>query len=199
MKSKEEYVKSLVIKCLAGEQEAFRNIFDCYFQELYRTAFVLMKSPIDADDVVQEAFIRVFNSLDKYDLNRPFRPWIQRILLNACKDFWKRKRWNLVPIEQLYDLIDNGAVCPEYECLKDEELKKLAAAMQKLSPKHRMVVVLHFLNGMRINEVAEVVDAPSGTVKSRLHHALKALRRHLTAMDSSYLEFWLGREEELTV
>lgn len=187
----------MVIKCLTGDQEAYRVLFDYYFDELYRTAYVLMKSPADADDAVQETFIRIFQSLQTYDLDRPFRPWLHRILLNVCKDFWKRRKWFFIPIEQAYDVRDQNAPQPEDTMLKDEELARLAQAIRELSPKHQAVVVLYFLNDMRISDVADVVGAPEGTVKSRLHHAVRALRKRLERSDRAVYQLLSKRGEEI--
>lgn len=189
--------KTLIIQCLSGDQEAYRALFDRYFDELHRTAYVLMKSPADADDVVQEAFIRTFQALDRYDLNRPFRPWIHRILLNVCKDHWKRRKWFFIPLEQAYNVSDTEAPNPEASLLKDEELQRLARAVRELSPKHQAVVVLYFLNGMKIADVAEAVGVPEGTVKSRLHHAVKALRRRFERSEGRLFDFWSERAEEI--
>lgn len=196
MKLSEAQEKELVIRCLSGDQEAYRALFDYYFDELYRTAYVLVKSPADADDAVQETFIRIFQSLHTYDPNRPFRPWLHRILLNVCKDLWRRRKWFFLPIEQAYDLRDN-LQGPEDTMIQDEELARLAQAIRELSPKHQAVVVLYFLNDMRISDVAEVVGVPEGTVKSRLHHAIRALRKRLERADTAVYQLLARRGEEI--
>lgn len=197
MRTEEIQEKELVIRCLQGEQEAYRALFDLYFDELYRTAFVLMKSPADADDAVQEAFIRTFQALNTYDLDRPFRPWLHRILLNVCKDVWKRRRWLFIPLENAYDVRDQNAPDPEDCLLQDEELQRLAQAIRELSSKHQAVVVLYFLNEMRISDVAIAVGVPEGTVKSRLHHAVRALRKRLERSDSVLYHVIAKRGEEI--
>lgn len=155
-----------------------------------------MKSPHDADDVVQEAFIRAFQALGRYDLGRPFRPWIHRILINVCKDQWKRRRWRLTPLDQVHEICDSDSLGPESEFLRTEEHATLAKAIGCLSAKHRIVVILHFLNNMRISEVAEAVGIPEGTVKSRLYHAVRTLRRRLERAETAPMEFWRKRGEE---
>lgn len=197
MGSEEAKQKEVIIQALAGEQEAFRALFDLHFDELYRTAFVLMKSPADADDAVQETFIRIFQSLSTYDINRPFRPWMHRILLNVCKDVWKRRRWRILPLEYAYDVRDQDSPDPVDELLHNEELRRLAMAIRELSTKHRTVVVLYFLNEMRIADVAEVVGIPEGTVKSRLHHAVRSLRKRLERHDSLLYRMLAKRGEEI--
>lgn len=197
MRSEEIKDKELVVRCLQGDQEAFRSLFDRFFDELYRTAFVLMKSPADADDAVQETFIRAFQSLHTYDLDRPFRPWIHRILLNVCKDVWKRRRWLFIPLDYAYNVRDQHAPDPEAHVIHDEELNRLAQAIRELSPKHQAVVALYFLNEMRIADVAEVVGIPEGTVKSRLHHAVRALRKRLERSDTAVYHLLAKRGEEL--
>ena len=197
MNSDERKEKKMIIRCLSGDQEAFRTLFDHYFSELYRTAYVLMKSPADADDVVQETFIRGFRSLEQYDINRPFRPWIQRILVNVCKDQWKKRKWFFLPLEKAYDICDSKALCPESESIKDEELQDLTDAVRKLSPKHQSVVALYFICGMRIAEVSETLEIPPGTVKSRLHHAVKSLKRIMDKDDKLLFGGWEKRGEEI--
>lgn len=195
VKSDELKEKEIVVRCLRGDQDAYRALFDHFFDELYRTAYMLMKSPADADDAVQETFIRVFQSLHTYDLDRPFRPWLHRILLNVCKDYWKRRKWFFIPLEQAYNVRDQKTPLPEDTMLQDEELARLAQAIRELSPKHRAVVVLYFLNDMRISEVAEVVGAPEGTVKSRIHHAVRALRKRLERSDTAVYHLLSKRGE----
>lgn len=197
VRSQELQEKELVVRCLQGDQEAYRALFNRYFDELSRTAAILMKSPADADDVVQETFIRTFQALQSYDLDRPFRPWLHRILLNVCKDVWKRRRWLFIPIESAYDVSDQNAPDPEACFLKDDELRRLAQAIRELSPKHQAVVALYFLNEMRISDVAEAVGVPEGTVKSRLHHAVRALRKRLERSDGALYQMLSKRGEEL--
>lgn len=81
--------------------------------------------------------------------------------------------------------------------IQDEEMARLAQAIRELSPKHQAVVVLYFLNDMRISDVAEVVGVPEGTVKSRLHHAIRALRKRLERADTAVYQLLARRGEEI--
>ena len=134
---------------------------------LYRVSCGLLRNPQDRLDAAQEAVIRAWERMET--LRRPeyFETWLTRILINVCYDML-RARKNIVPLEELAE-----QPAPEGA---DRELHD---AIQKLGGELRIVVVLHYMEGYRLREIAEMLEIPIGTVKTRLMRAKKQLRIQL--------------------
>ena len=144
------------------EQEFTRRLLDSE-QMLYRIACVMLRSPEDRQDAMQETAMKAWQSRLRLREDRYFTTWLTRILLNECKAL-HRKSFRTVPMESLPE-----QRAPE----KDMELRML---LEKLPEKQRVPLVLHYLEGFSLEEIARVQHAPLGTVKYRLHQARKALR-----------------------
>lgn len=156
-----------------SEEEA-RALYETHSPYVYGIAFMLTRSAAAADDIMQETFLRAFQKYELYDRDRPVRPWLYRIAVNVTKSMLRRQRWlfftDKVPEEQ-----DNQWV--EDRILKSENERELWNSVNGLSAKRREVIILHYYAGLSLPEVASILRIPEGTCKSRLHEALKQLRR----------------------
>lgn len=172
-----------------------------YIDSLYRTALRMTRNPADAEDLVQEAYLRAFRSLHQFRVGTNLRAWIFRIMTNAyINEYRKRSRRptsaSLDDLEEfyLYDhLIDSG-VQPSDQRPEDIVLDRLTAddvieALDDLSDDFRQVVLLADIEGFSYREIAEIMDIPVGTVMSRLFRARRRLQRSLYdfAVDSGYI------------
>lgn len=172
-----------------------------YLDSLYRTALRMTRNPADAEDLVQETYLRAFRSLHQFQPGTNLRAWIFRIMTNAyINEYRKRSRrptnTSLDDLEEfyLYDhLIDSG-VQPESERPEDVVLNHLTAedvieALEDLSDDFRNVIVLADVEGFSYREIAEILDIPLGTVMSRLYRARRKLQRSLFdfAVNSGYI------------
>jgi RNA polymerase sigma-70 factor (ECF subfamily) len=172
-----------------------------YIDSLYRTALRMTRNPADAEDLVQEAYLRAFRSLHQFKPGTNLRAWIFRIMTNAyINEYRKRSRRptnsSLDDLEEfyLYDhLIDSG-VQPTSERPEDVVLNRLTAqdvidALDGLSDDFREVVILADVEGFSYREIAEIMDIPVGTVMSRLYRARRRLQRSLYdfAVDAGYI------------
>ncbi|MDO5326974.1 MAG: sigma-70 family RNA polymerase sigma factor [Clostridia bacterium] len=144
------------------EQEFTRKLLSSE-QMLYRIACAMLRSPEDRQDAMQETALKAWKSRLRLREDRYFTTWLTRILLNECKAL-HRKNARMVPMENLAE-----QRAPE----KDMELRML---LERLPEKQRIPLVLHYLEGFSLEEIARVQHAPLGTVKYRLHQARKALR-----------------------
>jgi RNA polymerase sigma-70 factor (ECF subfamily) len=173
-----------------------------YIDSLYRTALRMTRNPADAEDLVQEAYLRAFRSLHQFKVGTNLRAWIFRIMTNAyINEYRKRSRRptsaSLDDLEEfyLYDhLIDSG-VQPTSERPEDVVLNQLTAqdvldSLDELSDDFREVVVLADIEGFSYREIAEIMDIPVGTVMSRLYRARRRLQRSLYdfAVDAGYIK-----------
>ena len=145
-------------------QEAMR-----YERLLYHICWAMTGNDADCADIIQEALLRAWQHRDALRSMASFRPWLCRITANTCRDLLrKRKKLKMVP------LTDN-LMAPPYS---DDPLA-LREALAKLSPEQRTAVVLHYYDGLTIQEISESLDIPTGTVKTRLMYARRNLSQLL--------------------
>lgn len=173
-----------------------------YIDSLYRTALRMTRNPADAEDLVQEAYLRAFRSLHQFKEGTNLRAWIFRIMTNAfINEYRKRSRRpqssSLDDLEEfyLYDhLIDSGmqptSERPEEVVLSQITTDDVISAMDQLSDDFRNVVMLADVEGFTYREIAEILDIPVGTVMSRLYRARRKLQNELYefAVESGYLK-----------
>ncbi|RIW37272.1 RNA polymerase sigma factor [Bacillus salacetis] len=159
-----------------SESEAER-LFNEYKDYVYRTALMLTRSRSLADDITQETFIRVLTKYHTYDQNRPLKPWIYTISINAARSMMRKQKW-INTFSLFTDVIEDDQINSiEATFMKNEEVKELWDAVKKLSMKSSEILILHFYLGFTLKESAEVLRIPEGTAKSRLNTALNQLRR----------------------
>lgn len=128
----------------------------------------------DAEDVVQEAFVRAFQALDRFQADQSFSAWLNRIVANAALDLSRRRK--VRSTEELSETVAS----PFRDPAEAAELKsRLVAALSVLPERARAVIVLHDVEGFTHAEIADTLDIPSGTARSDLHHARRRLREML--------------------
>jgi len=164
--------RDLVYAARDGVTEAFDALFYRYRDGIFRLGLAITRDPSAADEIVIDTFARAHRALARLEPDDSLRPWLYR------------PRKNVV-LSSLDDAVDEALADEEgspSNVAEQAELRRLVlGAVDELGPKHRLVVVLHYLNGLNLTEIAQVVDCPIGTVKSRLHYALRRLRTHLAA------------------
>jgi RNA polymerase sigma-70 factor (ECF subfamily) len=160
-------------------EEQFFALYRPEAGRLYRTAWAILGNEADASDALQEATIRAYRAFDQLKGGAAaFPAWIRRILVNTCTQIL-RKRTRVIPVERPEDLTEEK-VAPDPGLALGSEVWE---AVQSLDERYRAVVVLRFLNDMQLEDIAAALDIPLGTVKSRLHTALKQLRARLQVED----------------
>jgi RNA polymerase sigma-70 factor (ECF subfamily) len=175
-----------IARFLAGDQESFGMLMRRYQQRAYAVALGLTGNHDDAMDAVQKAFLRIWRSLPRFQRDRPFFPWLYRIVrncaLNQRRD--ERRHRGDVPLEWVRR--DDGRPTPLAETLAADLRERLWAGIEALPVEQREVFLLYHFQGLKYREIAATLDIPIGTVMSRLHAARLQLRRVL------------GGEEEAT-
>jgi RNA polymerase sigma-70 factor (ECF subfamily) len=133
-----------------------------------------------AEDLVQEAFLRVLRSIGQYRHPRPFKPWLYAIATNLARDHYKRAETRHAADAQLdIEVIRGPDARPEDRLVADQEAQQVAAAVMALPAHQRETVVLRYYQLLSLSEIAETLGVPLGTVKSRLHLGLRRLRERL--------------------
>jgi RNA polymerase sigma-70 factor (ECF subfamily) len=170
----------LVTRIHNGDLEAFAELYEKYKRPLYRAALAITHSEVAAEEILQDAFVRAFKALERVDASASLSPWLHRIAVNLSYN-WTRgnHRWPLSFDTVIDSLLAGPAACPERVVEMGELRDAVQQAIASLSWKRRVVLVLYYVQGFSLQEIALILDCPLGTVKSRLHHACKALRQAL--------------------
>jgi RNA polymerase sigma-70 factor (ECF subfamily) len=161
---------------------AFDALFYRHRDGIFRLGLAITKDPSAAEEIVVDTFARAHRALARLEPEDSLRPWLYRVAVNLSYNRRPRKGVVLSTLEDAAEeTMANDDRSPASLAELAELRRVVIAAVDLLGPKHRLVVVLHYLNGLNLAEIAEVVECPIGTVKSRLHYALRRLRTHLSA------------------
>jgi RNA polymerase sigma-70 factor (ECF subfamily) len=175
--------RSLVARAQAGDLRAFETLVERHRRRIYRLAYRMTCTHEDADDVMQETFVRAYRNLRRFLLDRPFANWLYTIAVNLCLDRQrKRQRERQVAWEQVEGLqlaASPAAASPERVAENGELRGRLHGAIGRLPGRQKAAVVLFEVEGMKITEVAELMKCSEGAVKSTLHRARRRLRDDL--------------------
>jgi RNA polymerase sigma-70 factor (ECF subfamily) len=180
-----EVEKELIRKCRAGDARFYEPLVRAYEGPGMRVATGMMGNLDDARDALQEAFVKVFNNLARFDLKRPFGPWFYQILRNQCRDMLRSRqaRFRIETVDERLELRPADAEHgPERARQRVAARELLWKGLERIGPEHREVLVLKEIQELRYNEIAEILGIPEGTVASRLFHARRALRDALEEM-----------------
>ncbi len=186
--------ETLVERAQTGDHDAFRLLVERYQRRLLAIAFGVVRNHEDALDVVQEAFVKVYKHIDKFQGSSSFYTWVYRITVNLSIDVLrKRARHHEVDYDDTLQRKNSGnepmspsllGVNPARVYQRRELLEQLDEALKNLSEKHRTIILLREVKGLSYSEIAEILNISKGTVMSRLHHA----RRNLQEALGEYLD-----------
>lgn len=166
---------SLIRAAAQGDDEAFGEILERYQKPVYNLCFRLLGNRGDAEDASQEAFMKAYRGLKKYDQHRPFISWLLAIAYNQSVDQLRRRRVSLVGLEAAYDRSDQKSPSPEAAAEMQSESEAVQRALSALSVKDRAAIVLRYWYDYSYDEIAETLSLTNSAVKSRLHRARREL------------------------
>lgn len=184
-----EVERELIRKCKAGSPRFYEPLVRAYEGPGLRVALGMMGNEQDAQDALQEAFVKAYQNLSRFDLKRPFGPWFFQILRNQCRDLLRSRkaRFNLETLdERLEARPAEDRSSPEERQRRSAAHELLWRALERIGEEHREILVLKELQGFRYAEIASILEIPEGTVASRLYHARRALREALEKMGAEY-------------
>ena len=168
----------LVERAQHGDVEAYEALVRRYQDFAVRTAYLVSGTSADAEEVVQEAFVKAYYALPRFRLGAPFRPWLLRIVANEARNRRKasRRRENVALRLQATLPTDQAAPSPEDEVLASESRATLLAALNGLREEDRLTVAYRYFLGLSEEEMATALGCARGTIKSRLSRSLGRLR-----------------------
>lgn len=172
-----------IAACQRGDRQAYELIVKRYAARAVSVARSILRDGVLAEDISQEAFIRAYRAIARFDLNQGFYPWFYRILKNCCLSALKRRRTGMLSL----DAENAPAVAaptndPSTAASRHELRERIDLAMAQLSAPHREILHLSHFDGLAYKEIADCLSIPIGTVMSRLHAARRALRKVLGPM-----------------
>lgn len=169
--------RELVTLARSGDRESFSALAASVVDRLYATAVLILRDHSMADDATQETLVRAWRDLPSLRDPDRFEAWLRRLLVNACRDEGRRHRRRrpeitLLPIHEP-SIVDSSLALAQRDALE--------RGFRRLSTDHRTALMLHHYLGLSMPEVADAINVPIGTAKSRVHHATRALRAALEA------------------
>ena len=181
----------LVERSKHGDEAAFKELVLRYQRKVYMIVYSMLNNHHEAMEKSQEVFLRVHKHLPSFEGTSSFYTWIYRITVNLCIDHYRKKKVRLYEYddkfrhgpalqEEVFPVVSSASrETPTGRLLREELASKIREAMDKLSPKHRQVLVLRELEGLSYQEIADIVGISIGTVMSRLFHARKNMQAKL--------------------
>ena len=180
-------VDSLIRAAQRGDQDAFEQLVRAYDQSVLRLAMNLLRSPEDARDVYQEAFLRVYRNLDSFRFDCSFHTWLYRIVTNICLDQLRKRKVRKEespvvdtpdgPLDRMDAFEEDSADSDPDRSMWNRELrKKIETALQDLTPRERMVFELRHYQGLRLRNIGEMLGTTEEAAKNCLFRATQKMR-----------------------
>lgn len=171
----------LVEKAAQGCRASFDEVVEANYRGVYAYAMRLLGNGDDAADATQLTFVKAHRSLKEFDTSRPLRPWLYRICANVCTDTVRSKHRGVEPLENHAYMLESGQNVEE-TAEQAEMGQVIRRAVQRLPERYRKIIVLRHFEQMDVEEIAKLLKAPEGTIKSWLFRARALLRRDLEAV-----------------
>jgi RNA polymerase sigma-70 factor (ECF subfamily) len=171
-----------------GDRHAFAELVELYKDKIFHLAYRMLNNKHEAEDAVQETFLRVYTNLHRYDENQKFSTWIFRIATNHCIDRLRKRKHTAYSLDaempdgegnDYYSMLASHDDLPEKQIILSETQQQIRKAIDALPEKYKAVVILRYLQDMSLQEISDVLDMPVTTVKTRVHRGREYLRKKL--------------------
>jgi len=177
----------LIERVRTNDLSALGALFDRYYSSIYRVAMAITHDHAVAEDIVQDVFLKLHRYCNRIDTTLPLLPWLYRVTVNLSYTWISRTQKRRVSLEAVVEtLMSPTWLGPDQQAEVVEVHDQVRAAIRELNFNQRVVVVLHYLNGLSLEEIAEILKCPVGTVKSRLYYARENLRQRLENLNWMY-------------
>ncbi len=164
-------------RCQDGDREAFHHLVDRWKDVLYGTAYLMTGNASIAEEHVQESFLSAWRGIGSFRIGLPIKPWLVRILVNTIMS---QRRRQSIPTTPLEEEVHSGDADPDADFAERvANQQEVRQALATLSEEHRHVVMLRYFTGLSVPQLSGVLGWKEGTVKSRLHRALRQLRNEM--------------------
>jgi RNA polymerase sigma-70 factor, ECF subfamily len=174
--------RDLVARALAGDQDAFTDLVLDYQHAVYNLTYRMLGDAVEAEDAAQEAFLRAYRSLDRYDPSRSFKTWVLSIASHYCIDVIRKRRMSWLSLD---DFVPGEVMATlEFRSVEDSAIegergRTVQRLLKLLKPDERAIIVLRYWNDLSYEEIAEMLHTNVGVVKSRLFRARQAFANRI--------------------
>lgn len=179
-KGKVDY--ELVLKAAKGNQKAYTELLGKYRDAIYYMLLKMVNNQSDAEDLTIEAFGKAFKNIQQYTPNYAFSTWLFKIASNNCIDFIRKKKANLISLDDHNDESDRPPtdiqsehLDPEEDLIKQQKIAQMRAIVTKLKPRYRNLIELRYFKEFSYEEISQELELPIGTVKAQLFRARELL------------------------
>lgn len=180
MSHKEEHINTLLQWCLEGRQSAQMEVYNRYYKAMYNTALRIVKNSADAEDVMQESFLKAFSKLQSFKGEVAFGAWLRRIVINdSIYHYRKLKRIDEVGLDDvLYKVEDNDGIVSDREWT-ELKAQKVMETLNSLKDNYRVSLTLHIIEGYDYEEICEVMNISYANCRTTISRAKESLRNKL--------------------
>jgi RNA polymerase sigma-70 factor (ECF subfamily) len=174
-------IKTIVQECLEGKEGAWKMLVNTYSKRIFNMAYQFAGSYQEAEDLTQDIFLKLYNSLSKYDFKRNFSAWLLTLAKNYLIDQYRRTKWQKKTREDFNDhhLPSEAFENPEEGLVIEENKRIIWWGINNLTSEIRIAVILRDIQGKQYDEIAEIMSLPLGTVKSRINRGRLQLAKIL--------------------
>ena len=184
--SSNQQENDLIKRCQSGDQQAMEQIVRQYQNQVYNIAYGMLRNSEDAQDIMQEVFLRVWDKIRQFQFKSRFSTWLYRIVKNLSineKNRQRRRQTSPMEMDDSQAWVPIDTMTPEKEALLVEKQELMKVALAQLKKDYRTILVLREMETLSYEELSEVLGCSLGRVKSRLHEARMELRNILKQLD----------------
>ncbi len=177
-RKKQDDIARLVVSIREG-RTSFEELIRLYQNLLWRTVYQIVGNRHDAEDIVQETFVKVYTHLDSYDPSRPFEPWIRKIAVHETFNMLKKKKVRRRTLERYTQGKARDNRSAEAAPKQNRLVRRIHQLLSRLKPLHRIAFTLYYMEHLSVGEISESIGSKPGTVKSYLFRARRAIGKEL--------------------
>ena len=180
------HIDELLEKCRRGDQRAQMAVYKKYNKAMYNTAFRIVKHSAEAEDIMQECFLKAFEKLDSFEGTSTFGAWLKKIVVNHSINVYNKnlKYQEVSYNDQLKNAADDGVgVSSEEEEEQNPKVKKIMQTMNSLKENYRVALMLHLIEGYDYEEICEILDLSYANCRTTISRAKESLRKKLLSYE----------------
>ncbi|MCP4551136.1 MAG: sigma-70 family RNA polymerase sigma factor [Bacteroidetes bacterium] len=163
----------LINACLVGDQKAQYKIYKLYYKAMYNTSYRILKNEMDAEDVMQEAFLDAFQKIHQYDKSAAFGAWLKRIVINKSLDKY-RKQENYIPFDEVHEDVTDSVEEDYFEVLS-MKIDDIRRSIERLTDSYRIILSLYLLEGYDHKEIAQILGISYNASRTKYSRAKQQL------------------------
>ena len=173
----------IVVACRSGDRDAFRALYDLYKDRVYSIALYFSHGdPAAASDITQQVFLKLMTSIGDFRGDAEFSTWLYRLVVNACMDAARRRKWQAVAKDRSDLEMFAGPASQEEDYARAQMANSVRSAVSALPPKFRIAVLLRYFEDLSYEQMAKALDCSMGTVASRLSRGHRMLAERLKGL-----------------